>query len=48
MILEYQEKDGMKVPKKAVINREGKKYMELEVSEIKFVDKLPDGTFEKP
>ncbi len=48
IITEYQDLDGMKVAKKAIINRDGKKFMDLEVSDVKFLDKLPDGEFDKP
>jgi outer membrane lipoprotein-sorting protein len=48
IVTEYQDVDGMKVAKKATINREGKKYMDVEVTDLKFLDKLPDGEFEKP
>ncbi len=48
IITEYQEKDGAKVAKKAVVNRDGKKYLDVEVLEIKHVDKLPDTEFAKP
>jgi hypothetical protein len=48
IITEYQEKDGVKFPKKAVINRDGKKFIELEVLEIKTRDKFEDSEFAKP
>jgi hypothetical protein len=48
IILDYQEVDGLKVPKKVMVNREGKKFLEAEVVEMKFVDKLDDGEFAKP
>jgi hypothetical protein len=48
IINEYQEVDGIKTPKKILINRDGKKHTELEVQEIKFLDKVEDSTFEKP
>ena len=47
-ITEYQDLDGMKVAKKASIHRDGKKFMDLEVLEVKFLDKVEDGAFEKP
>jgi hypothetical protein len=47
-ILEYQDVDGMKVGKKVTINRDGKKYMDAEVTEVKFSDKTNDAAFEKP
>jgi outer membrane lipoprotein-sorting protein len=48
IIVDYQDVDGMKVAMKATINRDGKKFMDIEVTDIKFTDKLDDGTFEKP
>jgi hypothetical protein len=48
IITEYQEIDGVKVPKKAVINRDGKKFIEAEVVEIKFRDKFDESEFAKP
>jgi hypothetical protein len=48
IVQEYQEVDGIKVAKKALINREGKKFMEIEVLEVKFPDKLDDSEFAKP
>jgi hypothetical protein len=48
IIQEYQEVDGMQVPKKVLVNRDGKKFMELEVLEIKHPDKVDDSEFAKP
>jgi hypothetical protein len=48
IITEYQDVDGHKVAKKVLINRDGKKFMEAEVVEVKFVDKLDDSHFAKP
>jgi hypothetical protein len=48
LIQGYQDADGMKVAKKVVINRDGKKFMEIEVKEVTFPDKLDDGEFAKP
>lgn len=48
IVLEYQEVDGMKVAKNVLINRDGKKFMEAEVLEVKFPDKLDDSEFAKP
>ena len=48
IITEYQEVDGLKVAKKVQVNRGGKKFMEAEVLEIKFLDKLDDSEFAKP
>jgi hypothetical protein len=48
IIKEYQDIDGLKVAKKALVNRDGKKLMEVEVQEFKVVDKVDDSTFAKP
>jgi len=48
IITEYQELDGLKVPKKALINRDGKKFLDLEVVEVKFRDKFEESEFAKP
>ncbi len=48
LILEYQEVEGRKVAKKLQVNRDGKKFMEGEVQEVKFVEKLDDSEFAKP
>jgi hypothetical protein len=48
IITEYQDLDGQKMAKKVTINRSGKKFMEAEVMEVKFIDKLDDSHFAKP
>jgi hypothetical protein len=48
IILEYQDVDGMKVAKKVLVNRDGKKFVEAEVLEVKFPDQLDDSEFAKP
>ena len=48
IIGEYQDIEGQKVPKKIVVNHDGKKFMEAEVTEMKFLDKVDDSQFEKP
>jgi hypothetical protein len=48
IITEYQEVDGVKVAKKALVNRNGKKFVEAEIVEVKFLDKLDDSEFAKP
>lgn len=45
---EFQEIDGHKVAKKVTVNRDGKKFIEAEVIEVKFVDKLDASVFAKP
>jgi hypothetical protein len=48
IMLEYQDVDGMKVAKKVLINRDGKKFIEAEVTEVKYADKIDDSEFVKP
>jgi len=48
IITEYQDKDGLKEPKRAVVNRDGKKYIEVEVIEVKYLDDIDDTQFSKP
>lgn len=47
-IIEYQEKDGMKIAKKVLVLRDGKKLMDVEVVEVKFMEKMDDSEFAKP
>lgn len=46
--LDYQEYDGLKYPKKATVHADGKKLLEYETTELKFLDKVADNTFAKP
>jgi hypothetical protein len=48
IVTEYADYDGLKVPKKAAVQRDGKKIMDLEVTEIKFLGQVDDSEFEKP
>ena len=45
---EYKDFDGLKHPTKYVINRDGKKFIESEMLELKSVDKFDDKKFAKP
>jgi hypothetical protein len=45
---EYKEFDGLKRPTKVQVKQDGKKVMDAEVLEIKFVDKFDDSEFAKP
>ena len=45
---DYKKIDGMMRPTRVVVNRNDKKYIEMEFTEQKQVDKLDDGTFDKP
>lgn len=46
-ITDYQVIDGLPTPKKTVILRDGQKFMELEVLEVKYHEKLADSEFKK-
>ena len=48
IVLEYQDVEGQKAAKKLLINRDGKKFLELEVTEVKFPDSIDAGEFAKP
>jgi hypothetical protein len=48
IIKEYQDVGGHKVPKKVRVNHDGKKYVELEVVEVKFPDDIDDSEFQQP
>lgn len=48
IVTEYQDVDGAKVAKKVLVNRDGKKFMEIEIKEFKLLDMLDDNEFAKP
>jgi hypothetical protein len=48
IILEYQKIEGLPVPKKILLNRDGKKYLEAEVLEVKLLDTLDESEFAVP
>lgn len=49
MILsDYVEQDGYKSPRKLVMNREGKKFLDKETTEFRVVDKIDESVFAKP
>jgi hypothetical protein len=48
IIKEYQDTDGPKTAKKVLVNHDGKKYLELEVLEVKYPDEIDDSDFQKP
>ncbi len=48
IVTEYQEIDKVQAAKKVVINREGKKYLEVEITDLKSLEKLGDEEFGKP
>jgi hypothetical protein len=45
---DYKEVSGVQVPMKLVINRDGKKYVESELTEVELKEKLDDSVFDKP
>jgi outer membrane lipoprotein-sorting protein len=45
---DYKDFEGRKRPTKVTMNREGKKFIEMEITDVKIVDKLDDSTFSKP
>jgi hypothetical protein len=48
IITEYQDADGRKTAKKLEILRDGKPFMEAEVTEVKILEKVDDNEFTKP
>jgi len=48
IVTEYQEIDKVQVAKKVVFNREGKKFLEVEITDLKSLEKLGDEEFGKP
>lgn len=48
IIAEYMDAGGIKHPKKAIVHQDGKKFLEIEVSEAKASEKADDKVFEKP
>lgn len=47
-ILSYQEKNGVKYGKRVEIHKDGALFMDIELTEVNPVEKLPDATFAKP
>jgi hypothetical protein len=48
LLSNYKKVEGVQVPFKTTINRDGKKYIESETQEAKLFEKLPDKLFAKP
>lgn len=48
IIEEYKEFDGLKRPTKVTVNKDGKKQVVVEISEMKYIEKPDDTTFNKP
>jgi len=48
IIAEYEKnKDGIQLPKKIIIKRDGKAFLDAEVTEVKYLEKLDDSVFKK-
>lgn len=45
---DYKDVGGIQMPHKLLVKRDGKKYLEAELSDIKPTEKLDDSTFAKP
>ncbi len=45
-VSEYQEVQGIKVPKKLLVHRDGQKFLEAEVTSAKYLEKLDDNIFQ--
>jgi outer membrane lipoprotein-sorting protein len=45
---DYKDVGGVKVPMKVVVHHDGKKYLEMEITEYRFPDKLDDSEFARP
>lgn len=48
LIQANQDVDGMKVPKQIQVNRNGKRFMDAEITEFKLLDKVDPAEFAKP
>jgi outer membrane lipoprotein-sorting protein len=48
IITEYQDADGRKVAKKVEVLRDGKAFLEAEVTELKVLEKVDDSEFARP
>lgn len=47
-ITEYQDKDGFKIGKRVEILKDGQEFMEIEITEIRMVEKLDESLFARP
>ena len=45
---DYKDVDGVKVPMKLVVHHDGKKYVEMEITEHRFLDRIDDSEFARP
>lgn len=45
---DHKQVEGVKVPMKTIIKRDGKLFIEAETQDVNFADKLDEGLFAKP
>jgi hypothetical protein len=48
LILDYQDVEGAKVAKKILVKRDGKRFLDAEITEFKFLEKVDPAEFAKP
>jgi hypothetical protein len=48
ILSDYKDVDGIKVPMKAVIHHDGKKFLETETTEFRFLDQIDASEFARP
>jgi len=48
ILQDYKKQDGQMQPSRIILNRDGEKFVDMELTEIKLVDKLDDSVFAKP
>ena len=48
VLSDYRDTGGLKLAHKATLNRDGKKFGEVSISEFKLNPGLPDSTYQKP
>ena len=47
-LTEYQDKNGLKMPRRAVIHKDGKLFMDIEITDAQTFEKLDDANFAMP
>jgi hypothetical protein len=47
-ILDYQDKNGMKIARRVEIVRDGKTFMDIEITDVQALEKIDDSVFAKP
>jgi hypothetical protein len=48
ILSDYKDQNGLKFPSKMVMQMDGKKFLDMDVTEYKLIDKLDDSEFGKP